>query len=407
MKFSDRSVAAIKPTDKQQEIPDSLLPGLYLRVMPSGVKSWAVRYRANGKQRRLSLGKYPAVSLAAARDLARTAMKNAARGVDVQAEKMERRKGGADDIAGVIDLFIERHAKQQNRTWKKTESILKNYALKAWKGRKVEDITRKDVIALVDGVHAHAPIMANRVLAAVRKMFNWCVGRDLIQNSPAFGVTPPAKERKRNRILSDEEIKAFWQASEREGYPFGDAFRLMLITGQRREEVIAMRWSEIDLPGQVWEIPGSRTKNEKAHRVPLGPMAIGILKKCPKFLDQSGDVVDFVFPASGNNQNSISGVSRVKARIETAMRNELQVDSLERWTLHDLRRTFASGCRRAGVALDVVEKMINHISGSFAGVVGVYQLHDYEGEKREAVKAWEGLLRIIIHEKNRGLSNAS
>ncbi len=399
MKLSDRLVASLKASDKQQEIADSLMPGLQLRIMPSGVKSWAVRYRINGKQRRLSLGKYPAISLATARDLARQAMKETAKGTDVQAVKVEKRKAGIDTVQGAAQEFIERHAKAHNRTWQETDRILHKYMVPAWGCRRLEDIARKDVISLIDGIHARAPVMANRVLAHVRKFFNWCVGRDLIPHSPAAGVVPPAKERKRDRILTDAEIRAFWRASEIDGYPFGHAFRLLLATGQRRDEVLSMRWSEIDLKAKVWELPGERTKNGKPHRVPLGPLALAILNSCPRFKDRRGNDVDLVFPAQGNFAAPASGISKAKERIETAVLTALEVDTLPRWTLHDLRRTFASGCRRAGVALDVVEKLLNHTGGSFAGVVGVYQLHDYETEKRDAMERWHRLLGEITGTK--------
>lgn len=399
MKLSDRLISSLKPTKKQQEIADSLMPGLQLRIMPSGVKSWAVRYRINGKQRRLSLGKYPAISLATARDLAREAMKQTARGTDVHAEKVEKRRAGIDTVQGAAQEFIERHAKVHNRSWQETERILNKYMVPAWKGRRLEDIARKDVITLIDGIHAKAPIMANRVLAHVRKFFNWCAGRDLIPHSPAAGVVPPAKERKRDRILTDAEMRAFWRACEIDGHPFGHAFRLLLATGQRRDEVLSMRWSEIDLKTNVWELPGSRTKNGKPHRIPLGPLALAILKDCPRLKDRRGNDVDLVFPAQGNFDAPASGISKAKERIEAAVLKALEVDDVPRWTLHDLRRTFASGCRRAGVALDVVEKLLNHTGGSFAGVVGVYQLHDYEDEKRDAMERWYRLLTEITGTK--------
>ena len=399
MKLSDRLVASLKPTNKQQEIADSLLPGLQLRIMPSGVKSWAVRYRINGKQRRLSLGKYPAISLATARELARDAMKQTAKGTDVHAEKLEKRKAGIDTVQGAAQEFIERHAKVHNRSWQETERILNKYMVPAWKGRRIEDISRRDVIALIDGIHAKAPIMANRTLATVRKFFNWCVARDLIPHSPAAGVVPPAKERKRDRILTDAEIRAFVQACEIDGYPFGHAFRLLLATGQRRTEVLSMRWSEIDLKAAIWELPGERTKNGKPHRVPLGPLALAILNDCPRFKDKKGNDVDLVFPAQGNFDAPASGISKAKERIEKAILKALDVEDVPRWTLHDLRRTFASGNRRAGVPLDVVEKLLNHMGGSFAGVVGVYQLHDYEDEKRDAMERWHRLLGEITGTK--------
>lgn len=379
---------------KRFELFDATLPGFGVRVSDTGVKSWIVYYRQGGVKRRLTIGRFPALSLADAREQARTALREVDKGRDPSAEKVLRRRGDGSFLKDAVDLFLDRHA-SKNRTAAETRRIFENCVLPKWKHRRTADITRRDVISLIDEVADRTPIRANRVFAHVRKFFNWALSRDLVEHSPTAGLKPPTKERSRDRVLSDAEIAAFWSACAAAGYSFTNAFRLLLLTGQRRSEVIGMRWSELDLEEGVWTIPAARTKNGKAHIVPLGNMARDILRNIERI-----DQVDLVFPAKGSSSNPISGVSKAKGRVDEAMLRALRREDkdavLSAWRLHDLRRTFASGCRRAGVLLDVVEKLLNHSSGSFAGIVGVYQLHDYSDEKHRAVLAWERMLRAVL-----------
>jgi Arm DNA-binding domain len=243
-------------TRARREIPDGLLVGLYLVVQPSGAKSFAVRYRHAGQPRKLTLGTFPAIGLEAARDIGGKALRAAAEGRDPatekQAAKVTAKIAVAEGIRGQRDLFenvarefIERHAMKSNRdsTWRETARILGlrpspddaaifldvgGDVMAPWKGRKIQDITKRDVIALLDSVNDRgSPIMANRVLAAVRKLFNWCVARDVIQISPCTLVAPPAQERSRDRVLSDDELQMVWTAADGDGWPFGPLVKLL------------------------------------------------------------------------------------------------------------------------------------------------------------------------------------
>src|ERR1700730_12740850 len=249
----------------RKEIPDGLLVGLYLVVQPSGAKSFAVRYRYAGQPRKLTLGAFPAITLEAARDIGGKALRVAAEGRDParekQAAKGDAKRQAAKAIRDKRDLFenvarefIERHAMKQNRetTWRETARILGlrpspddpaelvdigGDVMPAWRGRKVQDITKRDVIALLDTVRDRAPVMANRNLAAVRKLFNWCLSRDVIQASTCVLIEPPAPERSRDRILTDDELRLVWNAADGDGWPFGPLVKLLMLTGQRLGEV--------------------------------------------------------------------------------------------------------------------------------------------------------------------------
>jgi integrase len=241
-----------------------------LVVQPSGTKSWAVRYRHNGTTRKFTLGSHPAIDLKAARALAGKALRAAAEGRDPGQEKAQAHAARADTIDRAVAQFIERHCKRKNRprTAQETERLLRLHVMPRWRGRAVSSITRRDVLDVLDRVvDAGAPIAANRVLAATRKLFNWLLARDLITASPCAGVKPPTGERSRDRVLDDKELRAVWLAAEEIGWPFGAMVKTLVLTGQRRDEVARMEWSEIDFGDKLWTLPRERVKNDEKHEV--------------------------------------------------------------------------------------------------------------------------------------------
>jgi integrase len=381
-----RTVETARSGKARREIPDAHMPGLYLVVQPSGTKSWAVRYRHNGQTRKHTLGTYPAVDLKAARTLGGKALRTAAEGRDPGREKAQARSAQRDTIERVSAQFIERHCRRANRprTAQETERLLRLHVLPRWRGRIVHEITRRDVLDMLDRiVDGGAPIAANRALAAVRKMFNWAVARDIIAISPCAGVKPPTTERSRDRVLSDGELRAVWLAADEMRWPFGSLVQLLILTGQRRDEVARITWDELDLEQKLWTLPRERVKNDEAHEVPLSRKAISIISAMPRLGDR------FVFTTNGKSPSS--GYSKGKRRLDA-----LLPPDMPSWRLHDLRRTVASGMARLGINLPVIEKVLNHASGSFAGIVGVYQRHTFANEKRKALEAWGSFVQKIV-----------
>ena len=402
------AIERLKPhPSRRLEIPDGLLPGLYLLIQPSGAKSWAVRYRHAGKTRKNTLGSYPALELAEAREDARQALQRVQKGADPAKEKKIERARAADDsntFGAVARQFIVKYQAPKNRSWKQTARILglvpdklkpesaddpKTYVvlegslISKWGDRKITDIRRAEIIVALDDLTDRGLTSgANRFLAAIRKLFNWALERDLISASPCAGVKPPADEHSRDRVLTDDELRSVWNTSGEMGWPFGPAIQLLILTGQRREEVAGMRWSELDLKAKQWTLPRERVKNDTGHDVPLSQAAIDILKAVPRI---SGS--EFVFTTTG--ESSISGFSKFKERLDTNI-------GFDDWRVHDLRRTVASGMARLGTALPVIEKVLNHTSGSFRGIVGVYQRHTFADEKRHALDAWAAHVGRII-----------
>ena len=382
-----------------------MVTGLYLVVTERGAKSWAVRYRHAGKPRKLTLGQYPALPLAQAREMARESLVRVSRGEDpaadrtaaAEAERAARdaaERAQRDRFEVVADLFFERYLKPNNRSADESKRIIDKMLTPTWGARSIRDITRRDVIELLDGiVDRGSPIMANRVLALVRKLFNWAIERDIIEASPVAGVKAPSKEESRDRVLSDVELVEVLAATEKMKYPFGPLLKLMVLSAQRRDEVAGMRWQDIDLERAVWTIPASVAKNNTIHEVPLPPAAVALIKGIPR-LGRS----EFVFSTTG--RTPVSGFSKAKEKldglvlgnrrkiVEEAGGDPASVQAPPDWRFHDLRRTAASGMARLGIPPHVVEKLLNHSSGTIKGVAAIYNRHEYHEERRRALEVW-------------------
>lgn len=373
-KLTAKSVENIKPLPKGRlQIWDTALPGFGLRITEKGKKSWVVMYRYRDRQRRMTLGSYPAFSLAEAREEARAALRSIERGEDPAEKKLSAKRKPPTLFPESVEQFIEMYAKPKNRGWAETRRLLKNNVEPHFKYLSLEDITRHHVIDVLDSVVARgAPIQANRTLAAIRKLFNWFMDRGLIDHNPVTGLKPPGKETSRDRVLTDDEIKKVWSAWDQLGWPFGPMFKLLLVTGQRRSEVAAMKWSDIN--GETWIIPRELAKNDRTHDVPLSSLALDIIESVPRVGKR-----DYIF--STNGVRPASGFGRPKKRTDS-------LSGVTGWRLHDLRRTAASGMARLGVAPHVVEKILNHSSGTISGVAAVYNRHGYEDEKHDALNTW-------------------
>ena len=385
-RLTTRTVETIKPRPTRQEIPDQLMAGLYLVVQPSGAKGWAVRYRHAGTPRKHTLGAYPAIDLKTARHLASKALRTVAEGRDPGREKIQQRAAKPDTVETVARQFIERHCNRTNRsrTARETQRLLDLHVLPRWRTRLLREITRRDVLDLLDRVvDSGKPIAANRTFSAVRKMFNWAVARDIVVTSPCAGVKPPTAERSRDRVLADSELRNVWHAADKIGGPFGALVQLLIVTGQRRDEVAQARWSEIDLDGRMWTLARERVKTGNPHEVPLSKPAIAILQTLPRI---GGN---YVLTTTGDAPSS--NYAKNKRRLDA-----LLPDDMPPWRLHDLRRSAASGMARLGVNLPVIEKVLNHSSGSFAGIVGVYQKHTFSDEKRKALEAWANHVVAVV-----------
>jgi integrase len=395
-KITDLFVERVKPPASGRiEYFDASFPGLALRVTANGAKSWSAFYRFKGRLRRFTIGSYPAIKPATARREAQAALERVRAGADPGEEKRARREmrtPETDTFGAVAADYLERHVRANNRpsTFREAERDLRHDALQKWRTRPIASLTRRDVLDLVEKIAERgAPVQANRTLSRLGALFRWAVERDRLAASPAERLKPLAVEQARDRVLSDAELRWMWHACDEIGWPFGPVARLLLLTGQRRNEVAGMTWTEVDLDGGLWTIPRHKAKNGREHQVQLSAAATSVLRSLPRF----ADFADMIFTTT--LKTPVSGFADAKRRLDAAMlvakRAELGThkgDAIPNWTLHDLRRTATTGMARLKIPPHVVDRILNHTGGTISGVAAVYNRFEYLEERRAALEAW-------------------
>jgi integrase len=310
-------------------------------------------------------------------------MLQVADGKDPATEKQRTRAQYNKRLFGLLaDEFIEGYAKRKTRGWPETQRLLKREFVSVWADWPIADVSRTDVLKVLNAIVARgSPSAANHALAAIRKMFNWAIEQGYIDRSPCLGINAPSRINSRDRVLSDSELAKVWAAAEAMGYPYGRIVQLLILTGQRRGEVTGMRWSELDLRAAHWSIPAQRTKAGRSHQLPLNARAVQLLRALPRVHDER------VFPARGKD-NSASGFSKWKRTLD-------ELAEVDDWRVHDLRRTVASGMAQLKVAPHVIERVLNHTTGTLGGVAGIYNRFGYLPEMKDALGNWESHLNRI------------
>jgi integrase len=399
-----RAIDAFKPhPTKRLEIPDGTVTGLYLVVQTSGAKSWAVRYRHGGRPAKLTLGPYPRLTLSDARISAQETLRIVSEGSDPTADRITlarlKRLPAADDgrtFEAVLDRFIAAQ-KAKGRRWAHAQKqLIDKDATAFWRRRQITSITAADIVERIEAMTARgAPVNAARFRAAVSKLFNYAVKAQLCPDNPARLTENPVdpKSRQRKRKLDDQELVLVWKAAGMLGYPFGSAVQLLILTGQRRNEVCAAPRSEFELECKAWTLPPERAKNNVEHLVPLSDAARDLVAGLPEIEGER----DFLFTTTGDAP--ISGFTKSKARLDAAITRANGGKAIPPWTLHDIRRTFSSGWARLRIPTEVTEKALNHMSGSFGGVAGVYNVHEYQDERAEAMEAWARHVLALVDGK--------
>ena len=402
--LTEKTVRAARAKDSEAFLWDGQLPGFGVRIKPpsakntDGVKTFIVQYRVGSQTRRLKIGRYPAFRVEEARKRAIALLSEIGSGGDPSQRARRERAIQIDTVKAIAAQFIDKHAKARGRrSWRETERIFNVYINPILGRRPIRGVTRRDIIELLDNVADNrGPIMANRVLAAVRKLFNWAIARDIIEASPVVGIEKPGEETKRERVLTDGEIREVWNAAESIGYPYGHLAKALLLTGQRRAEVAGMRRAEVDAGEGVWTIPQERTKNKLAHEVPLSPAVRGLLASVPH-------VGDCVFKTGRTGDKPLNSFTVAKERLDAAIleaRNTRaqgerrgKAEPMPHWTLHDLRRTMRTRLSKLGVTPEIAERAIGHIP---TGVRAVYDRHQFHEEKRAALALWAQSLANIV-----------
>lgn len=398
------AVSALEPKAARYDVADSKVPGLVITVLPSGVKSWSVRYQFNGKDRRLTIGRAPTIKLDDARKAAARALQSVALNIDPQAAKIEARlkaKVKTSDDAKVRDLYddyIKRHVTPNTSasSLRVIQNIFKLWILPRMGSKRIADVTEQDVIDAYTAAkrRGHATT-GNKIFVQLRTFFRWGTRNLIFSNDPTSRQKKPYEEQSRVRILTDQEIGWFWRACDEVGYPFGPAGRLLLLTGARRGEVQGLHKNEIT--DRLWTLPAERAKNGIEHPVYLSDQALAAIADALKVTSKSGHL----FTTDGKKPSS--GYGNAKIRFDRYMRKQAIKAGVEfkPWVFHDLRRTTASGMARLGISLPVIERCLNHVSGSFAGIVGVYQQHRYTDEMKDAFVKWGENIEHLVKKRTK------
>lgn len=419
--LTKRAVDEAQPTDKQWILWDggtSAIPGFGLRVSPGGAKTYIVQYRMRGTStdKRYTIGRHGEFTPSQARDKAIEIKQMVRAGVDPRDHHARLIEAAANDakaskertFSKVADQWLasyetDRKGKPRRPSSLRIARTVARHFKAQFGDKRIDKIGRGDVRAALDAIDASKVAMRSSAFAYGRILWKWAYDGELVETIPFAALSAPAKPASRDVILSDAELAIVWRASRKVDYPFGPAFRLLLLTGQRRSEVFGMRWEELDRKAATWTIPADRAKNAQAHSVPLSDLAIAEISA---LLARPGRDAPTAWPKHGlifttNNRTPASGFSKAKLRLDTAaaeIAKEAAIGMPE-WRLHDLRRTVATGMQKLGVRLEVTEAVLNHISGSKAGVVGIYQRHDFADEKREALDLWAGHVAKLIAPK--------
>lgn len=360
--------------------------GLGMRVSKTGRKSWVFVYHYKGKAKRITFGTYPTIGVADVRGLHASALQKLERGIDpgddIQVQRAETRS--APTVADLAREYLFRHAARK-KSGKEDERMLNHDVLPFWKTLRAAEISRRDVTVLLDRiVERGAPIAANRVLALVRKMFNFGIQRSIIAENPCANVGQPSTSVQRDRVLGLDEIRAFWFNIDASAMSesVSVALKLQLVTAQRKGEIVSAEWIEVDFETRIWTIPAAKAKNGIAHRIYLTDLALGLLTRLKAL---SGDSRYWLPSRIGDKPITERAVSH-------AFRTNLQDLGLNNVTPHDLRRTAASMISSMGTPRLVVAKILNHVDAS---VTAVYDRHGYDQEKKAALTAWSDKLREI------------
>lgn len=426
-KLTDGLVEAIEPEARDVYAWDSALPRFGVRVTKAGARIYLVQYRAKGaageasRVRRITIGQHDgdlwnvtkarsaARKLLAAVDLGsdpfadreaeREASHQAALAAQAAraAEAREAERRDRENVEALVNVYVERRLAQR-RSGVEAARLLRHGPVVAWGSRHISEIRRGDVAELLESIAQRSPAVARSTYAELRPLFDWAVDRDLIAASPCASLTAPPRPKARDRVLADDELHLIWRAADRLGFPFGPVIQLLMLTGQRRAEVAGMRWEELDLDAGLWRIPAERSKNGKAHELDLCPEALTILRTVP-------EAGPHLFPARG--EGAVRGFSATKRRLDEIV-EELRAEDAAKagvkppkapipaWRIHDLRRTAATGMAAMNFPPHIVERVLNHVSNTQAGLVGVYQRHEYRPERKAASTAWGARVAAII-----------
>ena len=389
--LTDRRIRSLKAEDQRVEVMDAEVPGLGIRVSPSGGRSWFLRYGPIEARRRIALGPYPALTLAKARNKARelvAGVKSQDRDplAEREAARVARRQAEAGTFEALADFYLEEYARRRKRPrgWQEDERKLRVEVLPVWGGRPAAEIRRADVRALLERIaKERGGVCANRTRALVSKVFSFGIEKEQVEANPVYGVKRLYVDTPRVRVLAVVELRELWPLFDRLQPAVAAAWRLILLTAQRPGEVLGMRWAHLerDSRGWWWNLPAELTKTNRAHRVPLSPQALAVLDALRPLTESTGWVL-----ASRADGKRLTWLSHSSARLRAW-------SGLEHFSPHDLRRTAATWLGRSGVRPDTIDQLLNHAAGRISRT---YNRASYDAEKRQAVIVLGDLVESVL-----------
>ncbi|OHV18262.1 hypothetical protein BK022_00380 [Methylorubrum extorquens] len=380
MKLTKSAVAAlaVEPGRSERVVWDSEMPRFGVRIRATGNKSWVIRpARSGGKSLLHTIGAVDTLDVSTARQTARTKLAEVDLGGDPTKAKREARARAVVTLGSLVETYIADKIAQGRRT--STIGNLRHHLEKHWEplhARPITEIGRAEVAVRHRVIAKESgPSAADRASSVLSTFFAWAIQEGLTDSNPAAGTRKAVAHEHQDRSLSNDELAAVWQACRDD--QFGRIIKLLILTGQRKNEVAGMRWSEIDLQGAIWTLPAERMKNQRPHTVPLSSAALDLLNSALRHGDR-----DLVF---GEGQGPFSGFSRAKRTL-----SERAGMGPDEWRIHDIRHTVSTGMNSIGIMPYIVEAVLSHISGARAGVAGRYNHATYLPEKREALDRWAG-----------------
>jgi integrase len=404
MKFTQKTIPGPELLGDRKEaiIFDDEIPGFGLRLRERGSRTWIFQYALGNKQRRVTFGRYPALSAEDARKQAGQLHAKVKLGSDPATEKVESRARASETFEATVHPFLKRQKRRlKARSYIEAERyLLKHFA--PFHGLPIASIGRRTVAArLAQLADENGPVAADRARAWLSAFFAWAMREGLVDGNPVVGTNRPAESKPRERVLKDGELREIWRALGDD--QFGDIVRLLILTGQRREEIGGLRWSEVIDPatGKLTcelRLAAERTKNGRLHVVPLSDMAHVVVAAQPRRLNRA-----LVF---GEGQGGFGGFGHCKTRLDKRIlegrkAQDGKAKPMAPWRLHDIRRTVATGMANLGVAPHVIEAVLNHVSGTKKGIAGVYNRSSYEREVRAALLLWADQVRSIVEQSER------
>lgn len=386
VKLTDQLVRSITTAKSREEFNDTYKKGLGLRVTKKGSKSFIYRYRINGKQKRYTIGRYPAISLAQARSISDDLYVQVKQGVDVHKVKVKKRH---QNLTTVVDL-AERFKKEHLPGLKKStaddyERRIDNHIIPGLGHLELKSIERHEIITFLKKIASKTPIQSNRVRAVLSSMFSFGINLALCDDNPVRLIKPMGKEKSRERVYTESELKEIWKAINKEKQPFRQILKILLYTGQRLGETRNMKWSDIE--GNTWTIPAKDTKAKRQNVVPLASQVMDIINEMRKI--------------NGGRTHVFQSTARKRdmpiQHLQYAARRVAKASQVSDFRIHDLRRTAATFMAISGVERTVLGKILNHKSlAGDSSVTAIYDRHDYLDEKKEALENWGNNLEQIV-----------